>query len=456
MVIGAIGSFFGHLIRSAVSKQREFLADAAAVQFTRNPGGVAGALKKIGGFGFGSHLVHPGRSELSHMFFGAGLPTWDLGQMFSTHPRLEERIRRLDPSFDGKLTTVPLDFVASWSGGEAAHARATPDLAEAVAHFTADALGARSPRPQDVALASLASLGRPEVTLLPKLEAELAGRRAQKAPRPRPLLDRLGDPGPEHLGYARALLAALSPELRAAAHDPLGARALCYALLAAPGAEARAAQDRLIEGAEGAAAVERTRSLRDQLETCGREARVPLSEMLTGTLKSLGADGYAAFRALVHRLVEQDGQVDLSEWVLTGLLLHRLDATFRPKRPAQARYTKLAGLSHEVTFLLSALAHAANADPVNAGEAFDAAARELDFRGARPTAPERCTPRAIEASLSTLAELTPRLKKRLLSACAASIAADAAVVPAEAELFRVVADWLDCPAPPLLPGQRLA
>jgi hypothetical protein len=178
--------------------------------------------------------------------------------------------------------------------------------------------------------------------------------------------------------------------------------------------------------------------------------------MVTGTLKGMTSAEYDAFRTLLYRLIEEDGRVDLAEWVAAGLMLHQLDAHFRPRRPPLARYSKLAGLSSEVTFLLSALAHAANADPSGAREAFDAAARELDFRGAQPMAPERCTPRALEASLGTLAELAPRLKKRLLSACAASIAADEAVTPLEAELFRVVADWLDCPAPPLLPGQRLA
>jgi hypothetical protein len=198
------------------------------------------------------------------------------------------------------------------------------------------------------------------------------------------------------------------------------------------------------------------RALRAEIERGARDARLPLTEMVAGTLRSLAPSEYEAFRVLLYRLIEEDGRVDLAEWVLAGLLLHQLDAHFRPRRPALTRYSKLTGLSNEVTFLLSALAHAANQDPSRAREAFDAAARELDFRGALPSAQERLTPRALEASLGALAELAPRLKKRLLSACAASIAADEAVTPDEAELFRVVADWLDCPAPPLLPGQRLA
>jgi Zn-dependent protease with chaperone function len=458
MLIGAIGSFFGNLIRAAVSKQREFLADAAAVQFTRNPAGVAGALKKIGGFGFGSHLAHPGRAEFSHMFFGAGVPKWDLTQMFSTHPPLEERIRRVDPSFDGKFAVVPLEFVSSWRGEEAAAPASAPDRAAAVARFTAGAFGTSARRPEAEALAALAGLGRPEETLLPELEAALAARRmaGRAALRPRPLLARLGEPGPEHIAYAQRLMAGLAPALRAAAHEPEGARALSYALLSAQDSSVRDAQDRRVEEAEGPETVDKVRALRGELGRGGREARLPISEVLVGTLKALPPERYQAFRSLVRQLVEEDGRMELSEWVLAGFLLHRLDGHFRARRPSRARYSRITGLSSEITFLLSALAHAANSDPTRARAAFDAAARELDFRGAQPADPERCTPRVVEASLTTLAELAPRLKKRLLSACAASIAADEEVTPAEAELFSVVADWLDCPAPPLLPGQRLA
>jgi len=74
LVIGYIGVFFGRLIQAAVSRQREFLADASSVQFTRNPGGITGALKKIGGLGeTGSRLSHAHAEELSHMFFGNGV-----------------------------------------------------------------------------------------------------------------------------------------------------------------------------------------------------------------------------------------------------------------------------------------------------------------------------------------------------------------------------------------------
>ncbi|MFV1978967.1 MAG: M48 family metallopeptidase, partial [Myxococcota bacterium] len=98
MVIGFLGTFFGNLIKASVSRQREFFADASAVQFTRNPDGIAGALKEFGGYEGGSILASPNAPEASHLFFGQGL-RGGLQMLFATHPPLEERILRLDPNW---------------------------------------------------------------------------------------------------------------------------------------------------------------------------------------------------------------------------------------------------------------------------------------------------------------------------------------------------------------------
>lgn len=99
MVLGYLGTFFGSLIKAAVSRQREFLADASAVQFTRNPAGIAGALKAIGGASYGSKIKNPNADEMSHLFFGEAISHWT--SFFATHPPLQQRIKRLDPSWDG-------------------------------------------------------------------------------------------------------------------------------------------------------------------------------------------------------------------------------------------------------------------------------------------------------------------------------------------------------------------
>lgn len=101
VIIGWIGTFFASLIKAAVSRQREFLADASAVQFTRNPGGIADALKVIGGSSSGSHISNAHGHEISHLFFGQAMG-WGLA-LFATHPPLEERIRRIQPQWDGQF-----------------------------------------------------------------------------------------------------------------------------------------------------------------------------------------------------------------------------------------------------------------------------------------------------------------------------------------------------------------
>src|SRR5690606_1829149 len=129
VILGYIGVLFGKLIKAAASRQREFLADAAAVQFTRNPEGIAGALKKIGALGSGSRIRHPRAEELSPLYFASGLKS-NLAGMFATHPPLDERIRRIDPSFDGSYEGVlrrpaPQRALAA-AAGRHAHAPAAP------------------------------------------------------------------------------------------------------------------------------------------------------------------------------------------------------------------------------------------------------------------------------------------------------------------------------------------
>ena len=108
LVIGYAGTFFGNLIKAAVSRQREYLADAAAVQFTRNPDGISGALKKIGGHYQGSEIRSAAAGEASHMFFGQ-VRTLFLNNLTATHPPLEKRIRAIDPRWDGLRPRPPGD-----------------------------------------------------------------------------------------------------------------------------------------------------------------------------------------------------------------------------------------------------------------------------------------------------------------------------------------------------------
>ena len=197
IVIGFVGVFFGRLIQAAVSRQREFLADAASVQFTRNPDGLAGALKKIGGLASGSKLESPHAQEASHLFFANGLRSSVTGLM-ATHPPLEERIRALDPAFDGKF----------------------PEVAPEIAEPPPPTQPVRSqPPPLPPPLPGFPQSGAAGSGIIGTVIAAQA------------LLPDVGHPTTRHLQYAADLQRSLPKALESAARDPLGASTLIYALL---------------------------------------------------------------------------------------------------------------------------------------------------------------------------------------------------------------------------------
>ncbi len=185
MVIGFLGTFFGNLIKASVSRQREFFADASAVQFTRNPGGIAGALKQIGGYESGSILASPNAPEASHLFFSQGL-RGGFQMLFATHPPLEERIRRLDPNWQ--------------PGTRRERAQAMRSAAAGTAGFAAGGSAAVDSATGDVGAGSSA-------------------------------IGQVGQPTAEHIAYAAALVERLPSAVVDAAREPYGARAVIYALL---------------------------------------------------------------------------------------------------------------------------------------------------------------------------------------------------------------------------------
>ncbi|MGH7980590.1 MAG: M48 family metallopeptidase, partial [Limisphaerales bacterium] len=201
LIVGYIGVFFGRLIQAAVSRQREFLADASSVQFTRNPSGITGALKKIGGLGeMGSRLSHAHAEELSHMFFGNGVSEPFIS-LLETHPPLVDRIRAFEPAFDGAFPEVRYDEEA---GVQPQSSQSRP----------------RPPR-----------IPTPNIFGAVMSGAVLSGGADLPAIKPHAVLPNLGNPTPLHLKYAEQLRDSLPASVRAAAREPSDAMALVYAML---------------------------------------------------------------------------------------------------------------------------------------------------------------------------------------------------------------------------------
>ena len=412
--IGYIGIFFGHLIKSAVSRQREFLADASAVQFTRYPLGISGALKKIGGLISGSRLATPSAEEASHMFFGNALKASFLN-ILSTHPPLDERIRRIEPTFDGEFpqTTV-------------------------VEHTAAELVD-----PQTLAQKRAAPMS--------VHAAAVAGAQGF-AFEPAAAVAQVGAPQTEHLDYARALVAALPPELSADVRDPLGAVATIYALLLDDDEpDVRQNQLEYLATKANPRAYQETVRIAPVVANVNAETKLPLVSMVLPALHDLSPVQLTAFRDDVIWLIRADKKVSLFEYAVHRLVLKRLIPRLEGQSYKATKYTSFAPLVPACRGLLSTLAHTGGNEQ-RTKDAFQKGMATLLGEGAQAELlPREATGlKVVDAALDQLAGASPSIKKRVIEACAECIGADGRVTVEEAELLRVISDALDCPMPPLV------
>ncbi len=422
--IGWIGVFFGRLIKAAVSRQHEFLADASAVQFTRNPQGIAGALEKIGGYSAGSLIQSHRAEEASHLFFADGLKK-GLFAVTATHPPLEERIRRIDPSWDGSYPPV------EWPRAPAAARAATAGPAARMA-----------------TLAGAAVLGASAAT---GAASGAAGAAAASAA-PGAVAARVGTVDIEHLTYAARLKERIPEALLDAAREPSGARALVFALLLDRRGEVRSRQLAELSAAAEPPVLAETETLAGELARCPGEVRLPLAGLALPALRRISPEQYRDFRQATKALAEADGRIDLFEYALHRMLLRHLDVRFGGPKPARVEYYSLRALGPECSRVLSILAHAGQADPDDARRAFDAAAAELADTRAELAFLERseCGLKEVDQALDRLSQVAPPHQRRLLRAAVVAVGFDGEVTEEEAELLRAVADGLGLPVPPFL------
>lgn len=403
LVIGYVGFFFGQWIKATVSRQREFLADASAVQFTRNPGGIAGALKKIGGPTRGSLLLSPSAGQFSHAYFSTGVGGF-LESLFATHPPLEQRIRRIDPRWDGKFVTLtPPPAAADTAAVETGDARrAAATMAVLAGALTPDA--------------AVATIGRPDQ---------------------------------EHVDRARDLLAAIPEPLREAAAEPFGARAVVYGMLLDAAPDIRARQQALLSAQADAAVAQLTARLGAELPALPQAARLPLAGLAMPTLRTLSSAQYQRFRTVVDGLIEADNKVSLNEWILRHFLMRQLDEHFGLRARPKAAHGLLGDVNREAAMVISLVAHAEHADAATAERAFDAGIAAAGATALKFVPREDVSLEALDLAIDKLAELKPLLKPRILKACAACIMYDGRVTVRGQELLRTIASSLASPMPPM-------
>ena len=420
-IIGWIGVLFGRLIQAAVSRQREMLADASAVQFTRNPAGLAGALKKIGGLSFGSKLETVHAEEASHMFFGNGMGESFL-HLMDTHPPLGERIRAIDPSFDGVFLPV------AFADADRVPPRVSPPPQRSPIPF---------PFPG-----------------LPRAQAGMAGLAPVMATQT--MMTSAGTPTSAHLRYVEGLRVSLPASLQTAAREGLGASTLVYALLLSDDDATRAQQlDELAAETSDAVRDETLRVL-PEVQPVATHAKLPLVDLAIPGLRHLSPAQFQQFRTAVQKLVESDGEIDLFEYVLQKVVLRHLEPYFVQARKPAIQYYALKPLASDCAIVLSALAYIGQAEPEKIEFAFQQGAQPLSYAAQvqlRLVTAAECDLEQVDAALNRLCQAVPQIKKNVLNACAQTVASDGVIQELEAELLRAIADTLDCPIPPIIPTQ---
>jgi hypothetical protein len=414
-VLGLVGAFFGRLIMAAVSRQREYLADASAVQFTRNPDGICGALKKIGGLAEGSRIDNPQAAEVGHMFFANAFAGRGLVGLLATHPPLVERIRRLDPQFDGQFQEV------------------RPVGVDREEH--------EGPRRGSVPPFA----GMPRLPGLPQVPVPVLGFADEAA-------SRVGHVDPAIIGCAKALHDSMPDLLRVAAHEPFSAHALVYALLLDPRADLRDLQlSRLKAGAEPQDFAETLR-LVSPVQALPDTHRLPLLDLAMPALRQMSSRQHRAFRTQVEMLMIADRRLSLFEYTLRCVLHRHLDAQFLPQRQTRPVHSSPQKLAHPVATVMALLAWEGQPEPDQAARAFDTGMRGYiggDHTHRLPPR-EECSLAEFAAALQTLNLSIPAIKRQIIVACTACILANQQVTVREAELLRAICDTLDCPLPPLV------
>jgi len=397
VVIGYAGTFFGNLIKAAVSRQREFLADASAVQFTRNPEGIAGALKKIGGSMNGSHLQATHSAEFSHMYFSQGVSS-AFNALMATHPPLPERIRRIQPHWDGNYSIT---------------ATATPNEAEASSTEQATARGAFT------GAAALAAM------------------------------QHIGQPSPEHIATAGTILHELGEPVRELARDPFSARGLVFGLLLDKDRSLRQQQLQALLQYYPLGELHALKTSMTKAHQLQEHQRLPLVDLAVSALHMLSPPQLKTFLQALHTLVIADGHINAMEWALTRIVRQHLGAT-EPRH----EHTALRSLGKECQQVLSFVIHAGGNDDAMNQAAFERAATSLPLESLTLLTAAQLDTAALDRALDRLGGVKPLQKPQLLKAMIACIEHDGRITAIEAELFRAIADSLGCPVPPLT-GQRV-
>ena len=461
-LIGRLGHLFGSVIKAAVSRQREFLADASAVQFTRNPRGIAGALLKIGGYGDGK-LKNPKASDVAHMCFTS---IWSVnfryyvsrllistGLLFVAFLVLGVRDNDLWPLLPIILSYLVV-FSVVGSGLFYLHGLATlthPPLPERIArimNIRVEAIGAGLGQGGgDVAAGTAGIAG------VPIAARKRKARRKRKTVRARPadVMNSAGSLTPAAIEKAKDLVAGIPAGLSEAARHPFSAKCLCYLLVlpAGKGERRKLIKSSLVRIISGAELKEVVR-LERQMPELESRSRLPLLETAAPALHQMTREQAREFLTRMKAIVLADNHLDLREFCFLRVIEFCMYGRGRLRRKSSKRYGIISKLAPDFSRVLSVLARSGHDGEEKALAAFQKAHVELSGKLDIEYKPDASPGKALVRSIGRLACSSVAIRKQFLSACSACILADGVVEIEEAELLRAIAHSIGVPLPPIL------
>jgi Zn-dependent protease with chaperone function len=395
IVAGWIGVLIGRIIKASVSRKREYLADASAVQYTRNPQGIAGALKKIGGLPSGSGLKSPKTEEVAHMLFGLGSRK---GQsLFATHPPLPDRIKALDPTFD---VTQLQALAQQW-------AQSPPNGLE-----------------EDVALG---------------LAGDFAPTAPAAAAAQGDVVSRIGAPDDASYEVASGLLQQIPPNLRERVRAVEHVVPIVLGLLISLDPQVRSRQIADLTALFGPDFARACAAEAEAMAPLNPLLRLPLAELAFPALRHRSEEEQRSLLDAVYALIHADGRISVFEYSFSAMLHSELYEALHPKPHWHTGGRPIRKSQAEVVTLLSVLA--GNEEAFRAG-----------IQIVLPDDPAPYTPRNVvelDTVWHVLRELDPQGKEQLIRAAVAVINQDGRLSIEESELLRTVCSLLHCPLPPL-------
>ena len=421
MVLGYVGLLAGRILQAAVSRQRERLADASGVQFTRNPQGLKGALVKIAALPDGSALVAADAEQAAHMFFAEGL-----SRVFATHPPILERIRELDPHFDMR---------------ELERAAAEPDQqpsAAEVAGLAAAQAPSAAARSQFAGGGGLGGFGQ-----ISRSGAGVGIAQAARA------VAQVGQPDTAHIEHAQAVRLALPPGARELTESPGGAQALVVALLISADPAVRERQLESLAKSANAATVEVIQRVIPIAQALNPMLRLPILQRAFPALRRSTVPQRKALVKLVNDLIHADARVDVFEFCLAMLL----ETLLKDELSASLPHGKLTleDEAGEISLLFATLAQIGAQDEQAARAAYEVGISSVLPMRRPPFVAAPDWQQKLSAAFPRLGQLHPFAKKAVIEGLVKTVANDEMLMDEEAELLRTVCAVLYCPLPPMLP-----